>query len=181
MDPNKVVDLSASRQKAEFQKLLKLPDPEGLFNIPFDDMAQYLDSANESLTDPVVLGPKALAAVKRLFAHFGITETPQTIGELNGALHYCKFLHLQTWTMSKDPEDVELHNRVVLDLAKTHYPELVESLRAYMAKDLAQLQRIAQERLPLSEMAKHYHFELGWLNTESRQRREAGLPVEREE
>lgn len=178
MQQNNVVDLAASRHKAEFEKLMNLPDEQGLFNIPFDDMAQYLDSANESLSDPVVLGPKALAAVKRLFAHFGITETPQTIGELNGALHYCRFLHLQTWTLSSSPSDVELHNRIVLELAAEHYPELVESLRAYMAKDLAELQRIAKERLPLSEMAKHYHFELGWLNTESRRRREAGLPVQ---
>lgn len=174
MPANNVISIEPARQRAEFEKLLAQPDPENLFDIPFDDMAQYLDSANESANDPVELGPKAQAAIQRLFAHFGILEMPKTLGELNGALHYCKFLQLQTWTNGVTGADAALYHEVVVDLAKAHYPELVESFQAYIAKDTAALQRIAKERLTLAEMSKHYHFELGWLSTEGRRRRDAG-------
>ena len=178
MPSDKVISIEPVRRRREFENLLARPDPDKLFDIPFDDIAQYLDCANESMNDPVVFGPRALTAIRRLFAHFGIQETPQTIAEFNGALHYCKFLQLQTWTGSVTVTDATLHLEVVVELAKVHYPELVESLQAYIVKDIAALQRIASERLTLKEMAAHYHFEFGWLSGNNRRRREEGLPLE---
>lgn len=178
MQATNIISLADHRAAAEFKSLMASPDPENLFAVPMDDVMQEQQCANESPSDRIILGPRALIAVKRLFAAFGIEETPQTVGELFGAIHYCKFLQLGTFTLNTNKADVDLFHECVIDNAKTYYPELVQSFRAYVQKDLGELQRIARERLTLAEMARHYHPEFGWICTASRQRIEAGLPLE---
>lgn len=178
MQATNIISLAERRAAAEFNSFISAPDPDNLFAVPMDDVMQEQQSANESPSDRIILGPRALAAVKRLFSAFGIEETPQTVGELLGAMHYCKFLQLGTFTLNTNKADVDLFHECVIDNAKTYYPELEQSFRAYVQKDLGELQRIARERLTLSEMARHYHPEFGWVCTASRQRIEAGLPLE---
>lgn len=178
MQDTNVINLAEHRAAAEFKALMGLPDPKKLFDVPLEDVTQEQQSANESPSDRILLGPRAQAGIKRLLTAFGIEETPQTVGELFGAMHYCKFLQLQTFTLNTRKEDVDLFHECVIELAQKRYPELVDSIKAYVCGDLAELQRIARERLPLTEMAKHYHPQFGWISTDSRQRIEAGLPLE---
>ena len=73
MKKDEVVDLSGRRKQAKFNALMSTLDPEKLFAIPMEDVDQFLDSANDSKEDPVILGPSALTAVKRLFPNTAST------------------------------------------------------------------------------------------------------------
>jgi hypothetical protein len=134
----------------------------GKFDIPYEDIAQYLDSANESLSDPVVAGARATVALKRLFEQFGIQAMPETLGELLGALWYCKILDSSAGHPAVSEADVELWDQSVDETFAQHYPELLDALRAVRKQDLLLLQRIARTKMPLSEMQKHFHPDMGW-------------------
>jgi hypothetical protein len=83
MTSSTVSSLSAHRDAKKFEALLAAQDPTRLFAaIDHDDIFAARDSANDSDSDPVLLGPKALVALKRLYAEFGVVDMPETLAQL---------------------------------------------------------------------------------------------------
>lgn len=136
--------------------------PDGLFDIPYEDITQYLDSANDSLADPVVAGPRAVVALKRLFGHFGMDAMPQTLGQLLGALWYCKILQDFSDSPPVGPADTLLWEQSVDSTFAQHYPELLDALSAARKRDMPALRRIAREAFPFDVLSRHYHPTMGW-------------------
>lgn len=161
---NNVIPLKERRLKRELEKGLSMFDPQGLLNIPFEDITQGVDTANESPSDPILLGPKATAAIKRLYAEFGITSMPATIGELLGSFWYCKTL--QSFAIGSpagvSEQGKKLEHEATLSTFEEYAPELLESVIAARAKDKDALKEIHEKWLPLSRMARHYDPEKGW-------------------
>src|SRR5674476_639880 len=139
MKKDEVVDLSWRRKQAKFNALMSTLDPEKLFAIPMEDVDQFLDSANDSKEDPVILGPSALTAVKRLFPQYGIDDLPETLGQLHGAINYCKALHHAAWSIPSDPKNDALWDKMVESVMQEHQPELFESFIAHKKGDLETL------------------------------------------
>lgn len=162
MKNDNVVQIAPKQQEARLRRFRAQDDPSELFNIPYADIAQYLDSANDSLSDPVVAGPQATLALKRLFNEYGIAGMPETMGQLLGALWYCKMLDSSKGSPTLGPADVELWNQSVDETFKKHYPELLEPLQAARARDLETLTRVVRERMSFQEMERHYQPEMGW-------------------
>lgn len=160
----KVSSIAEARAKREFKEGLAQLDPHDLLHIPLEDVLQGVDTANESLADPVLLGPKAHAAVKRLYAEFGITSMPETIGELRGSLWYCR--SLQTFSQSVSPaleaDDAALALESTRETLRDVAPELLEPVEAYRERDTAKLREIHEKWMPLSRMAKHFDYDGGW-------------------
>lgn len=165
MKKDEVVDLSGRRKQAKFNALMSTLDPERLFAIPMEDVDQFLDSANDSKDDPVVLGPSALLAVKRLFTKFGIDDLPETLGQLHGTINYCKALHHAAWSIPSDPKNDALWDKVVESVMQEDQPELFESFIAHKKGDLETLRRIHKERMTLAVMSRYYDPEHGWVSS----------------
>jgi len=140
-------------------------DPEKLFAIPMEDVDQFLDSANDSKDDPVVLGPSALLAVKRLFTKFGIDDLPGTLGQLHGTINYCKALHHAAWSIPSDSKNDALWDKVVESVMQEDQPELFESFIAQKRGDLETLRGIHKERMTLAVMSRYYDPEHGWVSS----------------
>ena len=152
-----VSNLSAHRGTKKFEALLAAQDPTGLFAaIDHDDIFAGRDSANDSDSDPVLLGPKALVAIKRLYAVFGIVDMPETLAQLRASLHYCKLLQLKAWSIPTDPVNDALWDETVEETTMKYFPELASSLVAYRTGDIEALRVISRDRLTMVEMAKHY-------------------------
>ena len=164
MQETKIVDLDERRKRAAFQNLMGLPDPDNLFAIPMEDIDQFLDSANDSKDDPIVLHANAIVAVKRLFTRFGIDDLPLTVGEFRGALHYCKSLQALAWSIPTTPAGDAHWDRTMANTVERFMPELHASLVAYQNKDIATLQEIHAKRLTFAVMSSYYHPEHGWLS-----------------
>jgi len=171
-----VIPLKERRLQRELEKGLSMFDPQGLLNIPFDDILQGVDTANESPSDPILLGPKATAAVKRLYAEFGITSMPATIGELMGSIWYCK--GLQSFAIGSPAGASELSKTLeresTLSTLEEYAPELVEAVIAIRANDKDALKEIHEKWFPLSRMARHYNPDKGWVCGETGPLRGAG-------
>lgn len=161
-----VSNLSAHRDAKKFETILAQQDPTGLFAaIDHDDIFAARDSANDSDSDPVLLGPKALVALKRLYAAFGVVDMPETLAQLNASLYYCKLLQLKAWSIPTDPVNDALWDETVDETMQKYFPELAPSLVAYRTGDIEQLRAISRERLTMAEMAKHYDAENGWVSS----------------
>jgi hypothetical protein len=158
----KAVSGETSEERAE--NLNEFVDPHGLFDIPMEAITQLLDSANESPSDPVVIGAEAFVPLKKLLSKFGIGGMPQTVGELRGSIEYCNTLYRKT---RKDVQlgkaDQELWDGIVEKTTAEQLPELAPSLLAWKAGDIEALREIHRTRMTFGEMARHYHPEHGWL------------------
>jgi hypothetical protein len=166
MTTSTVTNLSAYRDGKKFEALLAGQDPTGLFAaIDHDDICVGRDSANESDVDPVLLGPKALVAIKRLYAEFGVVGMPQNLAQLWASLHYCKLLQLKAWSIPTDPVNDALWEETVDENMRKYFPELAPSLVAYRTGDIEALRVISRKRLTMAEMAKHYDAENGWVSS----------------
>jgi hypothetical protein len=161
---NVVTSLDALRKSKAYEKFVQQGDPKDLFSIPWDDIIRGSDSANTSKSDPVLLGPKAEMAVRRLFTEFGIKGWPTTWGELMGAVWYCRIVYSQGQTFEASPKDIALWLAIGLRLVEKHSPELAESVVAYRNADLATLQKVSTDRLTLAVMSEHFDHETGWVS-----------------
>ena len=160
----KELSFKERRQRAEFDKLLKRSDPDSLFDIPMDEIDQFLDSANDSKDDPIVLHGKAIVAVKRLLTHFGIDSLPQTVGEFRGALWYCKILQSNANSIRTNPVDDALWDKITSETIEKMMPELHAPYLAYKNYNLEELRRIHREEMTFSVMSSYHHPDHGWLS-----------------
>ena len=163
--------------RQEFSRLLQQVDPDGAFDIPMDDVVQGLDSANESKSDPVRFGPRAVVVLKRLYARFGIEDMPETMGELLGSLWYCKVLQSFAAEVRTDPANDAAWEAATVRTLKQHMPELLDSYLAYRTGDVERLKALHRTTMPLTRMSKHYDPGQGWsgnLDDGEQAKRQAG-------
>lgn len=151
-----VVSLSSAKATRKVASLIKGLDPDNLFAIPMSDITIGTDTPDAICSDdPIMLGAKALVAVKRLFLRFGIDETPATYGELKGGIAYCGALLRLGNNCSGEDKHSKLFLECTLEVVTKHSPELVEPLTAYVHGDAEGLKRLAC-KMPLAVMATHY-------------------------
>ena len=164
MPESKEISFKERRQRIEFDKLKKNQDPENLFDIPMGEIDQFMDGANDSKSDPIVLHPKAVVAVKRLLSRFGIEGLPQTVGEFRGALYYCKILHNQVNYVRMSDADNVLWEKATLNSLEDILPEIVAPYLALKAGNMDELRRINREVMTFPVLSSHHHPEHGWLS-----------------
>lgn len=149
----KVTDIIEKRREARLDKLVASVDKDNMFSIPWDDVVQGLDSANDSLSDPIRLGPRAHAAFQRLVDEFCLERLPETMGEAQGLLQYCWHMAGNArFGMVTFPEDEEIWQCSVLKVAEEYTPAFVEITKAYFSKDKAEMARIHRTTLTMKEL-----------------------------
>lgn len=159
--------MSGETPEEHGKNLQAFADPKGLFDIPMKAITQLLDSANESPSDPVVIGAEAFVPLKKLLSKFGIDGMPSTVGELRGAIEYCDTLYMKTHELFEmSPANKELSDRVTEDITAKYQPELLPSLLAWRANDIEALRDIHRTRMTFKEMARYCHPDYGWLKPE---------------
>lgn len=153
-NPAAVVSLTQVRQDQRWDQLRGSVDPNGLFNVPMDDIIQVLDSANDSLTDPVHLGPRAERALQALVDEFCLERLPKTLAEVQAIMQYGWFLRGQVrFGLKTFDEDEEIWNRSVDEVMQEHTPAFIEPVQAYRSGDREALRRVHTQRLTLVALA----------------------------
>lgn len=138
-------------------------DPSALFAIPMDDITVAHDSANTAPSDPIVLGAKAEAALKRLAEAFEIARLPRTMAELKAMWRYCWFLSAHRPdspdSATRSADDEALWRRVQLRTAVKHAPEFVEVVVALQEGNREALRAVNAHRLTLEHLATRLNEE----------------------
>ncbi|GAB3644832.1 hypothetical protein [Ramlibacter alkalitolerans] len=161
--------MSGDTPEEREKNLQEFADPEGALSIPWQDITQFLDSANESLSDPVAIGGQAFVALKKLFSRFGIEAMPRTVGELRASVLYCTLLYQATHPLilgavAANAESAKLGREIAVKGLIRDIPELAPTLQAYQAGDMDRLREIHRTTMTFGEMARHYDAdEDGWV------------------
>lgn len=159
-NPTTVVSLGEAREAQRWDQLRSSVDPNGLFNVPMDDIIQVLDSANESLSDPVHLGPRAERAIQALVDEFCLERLPKTLAEVQAIMQYGWFLRGKVrFGLKTFKEDEEVWNSTVDKVLKEHTPALLEPVQAYRQGDRESLRRVHTERLTLTALANRVQID----------------------
>lgn len=166
MANNNVVGFGKTKRQREMAKLegeLKLfsgvrSSYNPVLYLPYDDITRVHETEEPGLSDKIVMGNKAEAAIKEMYRQFGIEGMPETWGELIGSVNYC--MHLNRYAKWSDckTEDDKLMFKACQSVAEEYTPDLVPSFDAYVAKDFDELRRISREVLTLPEMSKRYNY-----------------------
>jgi hypothetical protein len=157
-----VIQLHTARAQRNFESLMKAQDPDGLFDIPFDEIVVGSDQGEGD--GPFSLSARAAAAFKRLFSEFGITSWPTSYFELMGAFWYCKALHqFAQHAPFQSKADEALWWEVGDKILDEDFPELKDSFLAYRHGNGPRLVEIHEKWMPLSRMVRHFDEEDGWL------------------
>lgn len=159
----KVVSLQEAKEDKRWDQLRGSVDPNGLFNVPMDDIIQVLDSANESLSDPVHLGPRAERALQALVDEFCLERLPKTLAEVQAIMQYGWFLRGKVrFGLKTHKEDEEVWNSSVDKILREHTPALLEPVQAYRDGDREALRRIHAERLTVAALAERVQVDGGF-------------------
>lgn len=162
-NPAAVVSLTQVRQDQRWDQLRGSVDPNGLFVVPMDDIIQVLGSANDSLTDPVHLGPRAERALQALVDEFCLERLPNTLAEVQAVMQYGWFLCGKVrpgFKTSKEDEDI--WNGSVDKVMTQYAPAFLEPVQAYREGNREALLRVHKERLTLDALAKRVEIDGGF-------------------
>lgn len=161
----KVVSLQEAREEQRWDQLRGSVDPNGLFNVPMDDIVQISESANEALTNPVHLGPRAERALQAFVDEFCLDRLPKTLGEVQAVMQYGWFLRGKVrFGLKTFKEDEEIWNGSVDKVMKQYTPAFIEPVQAYRSGDREALRKVHKERLTVTALAKRvqvdgdFHF-----------------------
>jgi hypothetical protein len=133
-----------------------------LFNLPWEDVFRHSESANNSLTDLIELGPLATRALGRLYAEFGVSGTPTNWGQLMGSFCYCKEVNNACNRPYFGDEDSAIMFRAVIKTARDYSPELVDSYFAYREKRVDDLRELFTKNLGLQACFDYFDQDEGW-------------------
>lgn len=151
----KVVSLQEAREDQRWDQLRGSVDPNGLFNVPMDDIVQISESANEALTNPVHLGPRAERALQALVDEFCLERLPKTLAEVQAIMQYGWFLRSKVRLGLKTrKEDEDIWNYSVDEVMREHTPAFIEPVHAYRSGDRDALRRVHKERLTVTALAE---------------------------
>lgn len=151
----KVVSLQEAREEQRWDQLRGSVDPNGLFNVPMDDIVQISESANEALTNPVHLGPRAERALQAFVDEFCLDRLPKTLGEVQAVMQYGWFLRGKVrFGLKTFKEDEEIWNGSVDKVMKQYTPAFIEPVHAYRSGDREALRKVHKERLTVTALAE---------------------------
>jgi hypothetical protein len=159
----KVVSLQEAREDQRWDQLRGSVDPNGLFVVPMDDIVQISESANEALTNPVHLGPRAERALQALVDEFCLERLPKTLAEVQAVMQYGWFLQGKVrFGLKTFKEDEEIWNGSVDKVMTQYAPSFLEPVQAYREGNREALLRVHKERLTLDALAKRVEIDGGF-------------------
>ena len=156
----KVVSLQEAREDQRWDQLRGSVDPNGLFNVPMDDIVQISESANEALTNPVHLGPRAERALQAFVDEFCLDRLPKTLGEVQAVMQYGWFLRGKVrFGLKTHKEDEEIWNQSVDSVLTEYTPAFIEPVQAYRSGDREALRKVHKERLTVTALAERVEID----------------------
>jgi len=152
----KIVDIKGARRKKVLREFAAIRDPGNVLEIPMEDVIQGMDSANDSLEDPIRVGPRADLALRRMMGHFGIEHYPTTMGELQGLRYYCQFLLIKARKGAGSAADEALWEKIVDEGVAEDYPNALEPVRALRVGDSERLRALHRVSITPASLVQYY-------------------------
>lgn len=162
--PSPAIDLAAYRKAKELQAFVAAHSP-AVPSFNWEDVTFYGDTEEPVPDTIVVYGPLALSALRIRMAKCGLSELPTRYQELLGTLAYCQELLQAAQPIEGHKEADRLSwQESQLQVCAEYTPELLPSLTALFAGDLAELQRIGREVMVPATLARHFVIDKGcWM------------------